>query len=412
MTYSVDGVELPVGHEMTEPEGVDVLVDGESNLDEEVHDHETLGTNLEGQDLDSIGNEETRPCKSIGNREDPDHGNDTTTSGHAAMHLLLRRADSPNDEAHAHGCGGGDEKRSASHAVTEERARNGDDERKNGKTTVDTKLSVTVGYTDRVVDISGVVRGKTVARPLREETERREEHEPVPVALGLEEIEVGRSLLVLEFETESLLDLGVFKLDSGVVDVAVGVVLSEHLKGLLVPLLGDQPTWRLWDEPDESKLDDGRSSLGEGWDPPAPVAVNALGTESQPGADNGTDVPQAVVDGSDTSTMLRMADLGKEQRRRKLSKRITETHEETSTHEVVEILSGSLDGSTDDHDQASKDDASLAAKVVGNEGSNGKRGDRTDGVEGSQKTKSGLSGVAEVVLPVIEDTEVVQHGSD
>jgi hypothetical protein len=73
-----------------------------------------------------------------------------------------------------------------------------------------------------------------------------------------------------------------------------------------------------------------------------------------------------------------MADLGKEQRRRKLSKRVTETHEETSTHEVVEVLSSGLDGSTDDHDQASNDDARLAAKVVGNEGSNGKRGDRTD----------------------------------
>jgi hypothetical protein len=279
LTYSVDGVELPVGHEMSETKRVDVLVDGESNLDEEVHDHETLGANLEGQDLDGVGYEETRPCKSVGDREDPDHGNDTTTSGHATVHLFLRRADGPNDEAHAHGCGGGDEKRSASHAVTEKRARNGNDEGKNGKTTVDTELSVTVGYTDRVVDISGVVGGETVARPLGEETERRKEHKPVPVALGLEEVEVGRSLLVLELEAESLLDLGVLELDGGVIDVAVGVVLSKHLKGFLVPLLGDQPTWGLWDEPDEGKLDDGRSSLGEGWDSPAPVAINALGTE-------------------------------------------------------------------------------------------------------------------------------------
>jgi hypothetical protein len=58
-TYSVDGVELPVGRQVRKTERVDVLVDGQSDLNEEVHDHETLGTNLEGQDLDSVGNEKT-----------------------------------------------------------------------------------------------------------------------------------------------------------------------------------------------------------------------------------------------------------------------------------------------------------------------------------------------------------------
>jgi hypothetical protein len=58
-TYGVDGVELPGGLEMLESKGVDVLVDGQSNLNEQVHDHETLGTNLEGQDLDSVSDEQT-----------------------------------------------------------------------------------------------------------------------------------------------------------------------------------------------------------------------------------------------------------------------------------------------------------------------------------------------------------------
>jgi hypothetical protein len=60
-TYSVDSVELPVGRQVRKSERVDILVDGQSDLDEEVHDHKTLGTNLEGQDLDSVGNEKTRP---------------------------------------------------------------------------------------------------------------------------------------------------------------------------------------------------------------------------------------------------------------------------------------------------------------------------------------------------------------
>lgn len=68
-TYSVDGVEFPGGLQVVEPVGVDVLVDGQGNLDEEVHDHETLGADLEGQDFDCVGDEETGPGKSVGDGE-------------------------------------------------------------------------------------------------------------------------------------------------------------------------------------------------------------------------------------------------------------------------------------------------------------------------------------------------------
>lgn len=314
-TYGVDSVELPGWLKVVETVGVDILVDGQSNLDEEVHDHETLGANLEGQNLNGVGDEQTRPCKSVTGGEDPDHGNDSLTSGLAAVCLLLGRANSPNNEGNAHGRSGGDEKRAATDAVNEECAGNGDNERKDRKTTVDTKLGVAVGDANALVDVGSVVGGKTVSGPLGEETEGRKEHEPVPVALGLEEVEVRRVLLVHELKADSLLDLGKLKLNCGVVDVTVGVVLAEDVESLVVPVLGDQPTWRLWDEPDEGQLDNGWKSLGEGWNTPAPVAVDALSTEGQPGADDGTDVPETVVYSGDLGAMLRMAKLGEKQRR-------------------------------------------------------------------------------------------------
>jgi hypothetical protein len=128
--------------------------------------------------------------------------------------------------------------------------------------------------------------------------------------------------------------------------------------------------------------------LGEGWDAPAPVVIDALGAESQPSTYDGTNVPQAVVDGSDTSAMLRMANLSEKERRRELSKRVTETHKETTTHKVAQVLGRSLNRGTDNHDETSCDNASLAAVVVGNEWDDRKRGDGTDGVESSQKTES------------------------
>ena len=44
-------------------------------------------------------------------------------------------------------------------------------------------------------------------------------------------------------------------------------------------------------------------------------------------------VPQAVVDGSNTSTVLGMAELSEQERRRKLSQAVAETHQETTTLE-------------------------------------------------------------------------------
>jgi hypothetical protein len=122
VTYGVDGVELPSRVEVLESVRVDVLVDGQSNLNEQVHDHETLGTNLEGQDLDSVGDKQTRPSQRVSDGEDPDHSNDGLTSSLALGSLLLRRSDSPDDEGDAHGCGGRDEERATTDAINEQSA--------------------------------------------------------------------------------------------------------------------------------------------------------------------------------------------------------------------------------------------------------------------------------------------------
>ena len=47
-THRVDSVQLPGRLEVLEAKWVGILVDGQSSLDPEVHDHETLGTELEG----------------------------------------------------------------------------------------------------------------------------------------------------------------------------------------------------------------------------------------------------------------------------------------------------------------------------------------------------------------------------
>lgn len=53
---TVDDVVLPL--DGTEGDGVDVLVEDEGDVDGQVHDDQTLGSDSEGQDLDGVGNEQ------------------------------------------------------------------------------------------------------------------------------------------------------------------------------------------------------------------------------------------------------------------------------------------------------------------------------------------------------------------
>ena len=93
------------------------MVDSQSDLNEQVHDHKTLGANLEWQDLDGVSDEKTRPGKRVGNGEDPYHGNDGLAGRLALLGLLLRRADCPDDEGEAHRSSGRDEEWAATNLV-------------------------------------------------------------------------------------------------------------------------------------------------------------------------------------------------------------------------------------------------------------------------------------------------------
>lgn len=49
-----------------------MVADSKSNLDEKVHDHQTTSTESIGQNLKSIGNEQTRPGDGVEDVKDPD----------------------------------------------------------------------------------------------------------------------------------------------------------------------------------------------------------------------------------------------------------------------------------------------------------------------------------------------------
>ena len=65
------------------------------------------------------------------------------------------------------------------------------------------------------------------------------------------------------FELEGVTDFLEFDLNNLVILVTVGVAVSQDCVGLLNPSVGDEPPWRLWNEPEEAQLKDGGESLSD-----------------------------------------------------------------------------------------------------------------------------------------------------
>lgn len=409
----VDGVELPLGAlpDAVHGDGVDLVVHDEGDVDSNVHDQHALGAELKGQDLDGVGDQETGPGEGVADTVEPEEADDGDTGALVSGLAVLGAGDGSGHEAEKHTSGGCKEERATTDAVTQQGTGDGDDQGEDLVATIETETSLGSSNTSCLIDLIGVVGEKSVARPLGEETERDEEHEPVPVALGLEEVEVGRALFGGELEADGLLDLLELELHKRVVNVAVGVVLSEHGQGLLGPLLGKQPTRGLGDPEDEHELNDGGQSLDESRDSPRPIIVHVLSAERDPGADERTDVPQAVVDGSDTGTVLRVADFSKKQRRTKLSKRVAETHKETGTFEHLDVGRSSLYRGGNDHDDATSNDRHLTTEAVRDERGDGERDDGTNRVHGAEAAEGFTRRVTHVGFPGVEELHCVQHGS-
>lgn len=321
-----------------------VLANGENSLDGNVHNHHALSTEMEGQDLESVGNEETRETNVVEDTEDPDEDKlGISRAGVGSVGVLVDgTSDGPADESTDHTEDGGQEEGTTTELVDGESGSDGDDQIEDGLAGGDTKLLVLVGDTGTLVDGVHVVGEKSVTGVLGNDTEGDNDGQPPAVALGAEEVEVAGSTVGILLQADGGLDLSELKLDSGVVRVATAVPLREHGKSLLVTVLVDEITRRLGNPPDESELNDGRHNLDEGDGPPRPVVVNTGSTPANAGHNQGTQVPQAIVDGGDRTTVLRMADFGEQQRRSHLSQRVTETENETTTEVHCSLLAETL----------------------------------------------------------------------
>ncbi|KAI6758530.1 hypothetical protein HG530_010770 [Fusarium avenaceum] len=138
---------------------------------------------------------------------------------------------------------------------------------------IDAKLSFRLGNTDVVHDLLEVVRDKTVATPLTEETEGSDETDPLAVALCPEEVSpAGLSDLLVE--SNGCLDFAELELDEFILGVVLGVVVSQDLQGFVMSVLAQEPTGTLWHPVESDDDDDTADGLKKTGKSPGPVALD------------------------------------------------------------------------------------------------------------------------------------------
>lgn len=220
-----------------------------------------------------------------------------------------------------------------------------------------------------------------------------------------------RRLLELLLERNGLLDLMELDVDQLIVLVALRVVFVHDLLGLLELTLGNQPARRLGHEPDKHDLEQRRDRLQQARRAPRPVAGDVVGAKRHPGADERAQVPQRVVDGGIDGAVLRVHELGDEQRRRAVRDGDAEAEQQAAHDEERNVHAQREQHDADDHDGAADDDAGAPPEEVRAVRHKGDGEHAADGEGGGDEAEDGGAGVVEVVPPLRHALQTVDEGA-
>jgi len=126
---------------------------------------------------------------------------------------------------------------------------------------------------------------------------------------------------------------------------------------------------RLWHPEDERQLNGRRQTLEKGDGPPRPLVVSLRRAPCNPSNEDGSHVPQTVVDSSKLSAVLGVTNLGEEDRRAHLGETVAETQNKTTSHIDLPVGSEGRDESTSDHYGTANGDGNFSTPPFGGEGS-------------------------------------------
>lgn len=164
--YETTHVVLP--SDGGQSDGISVLIEDERERDGEVEHGETLGTELERQDLDGVRDDKGRVRNIVSTIVEEDECDDCVGGRVVSGDGVTGGGDGLATEEQEHADVGGEEESTTTGPVADETTDDGDDEVVDLEDTVDQVLGSGVGDADRVQDLGEVVGDETVAGPLRE----------------------------------------------------------------------------------------------------------------------------------------------------------------------------------------------------------------------------------------------------
>ena len=97
MTHSVEQHKVPVVGKVEPGQLVGLVTESQDGLDGDVHNHHALGTEGIRQDLNSVGDEETRPGSGVEEPMEPDEEDDGLVSTGLFVSLVRSEATSPEN---------------------------------------------------------------------------------------------------------------------------------------------------------------------------------------------------------------------------------------------------------------------------------------------------------------------------
>jgi hypothetical protein len=102
-TYRVEKPEVPGMGQVVNGEWVGLGREGENGLNGDVHNHHALGSEVERQDFQGVGDQETRETNGVKDTKDPNEDDlaDTIALG-SIVRFVLASQGGPNGEGNNH----------------------------------------------------------------------------------------------------------------------------------------------------------------------------------------------------------------------------------------------------------------------------------------------------------------------
>jgi hypothetical protein len=228
---------------------VGLIAKGKEGLHSDEHDGHTLGAKLEGKDLESVADKESRETNVVENTKNPDE-DELGVAGYLVglVGVLVRgSSDRPAGERRDHPEDGDKEQRATTKVIDLTGGGNGNNDIENGLASGKSQLLVLRVDTGVFVDSVNVVGENGVTRILGNDTKRDNDTETPQIALGAEEVQIGARPTERLLDSDGFLDFTVLELDGGVVRVAASMPFGQNGQRLFISVLVNEVTGRLRD---------------------------------------------------------------------------------------------------------------------------------------------------------------------